>query len=230
MKRLCSICARGGSKGVKGKNFRVVAGKPLIAHTIEQALATGLFETIAVSSDSDEILRIAQEFGAKILVKRPDDLASDTAAKVPAIRHCAQMAEAQVGYQFDTFCDLDATSPLRLPSDIVEAVELLESSGATNIITAMPSRRSPYFNMVELDELNRPRLSKQLAKPLVRRQDAPRCFDLNASIYVWQREALMQNDSLYLSSTKLMEMPEERSWDIDTEFDFQIVNWLMESR
>ena len=89
MKRLCTICARGGSKGVKGKNLRLLAGKPLIAHSIEQARQSGLFEAIGVSSDSNDILKTADEWGADYLVERPAEMASDTAGQLPAIRHRA---------------------------------------------------------------------------------------------------------------------------------------------
>jgi len=129
MKRLCTICARGGSKGVKGKNIRPLLGKPLIAHSIEQARKSGLFAAIAVSSDSDIILQIAKEWGVDFLIKRPDELATDHAAKLPVIRHCVAEVERQSGYCFDTIVDLDATSPLRSVEDICSAVALLEEGG-----------------------------------------------------------------------------------------------------
>ena len=118
MKRLCTICARAGSKGVRSKNTRLIAGKPLLAHSLIQARASGLFDAIAVSSDSDHILAIARSYGATCLVQRPDALAGDTAAKLPAIRHCLEQAEAQLGTRFDILVDLDATAPLRLREDI----------------------------------------------------------------------------------------------------------------
>ena len=126
MKRLCTICARGGSKGVPNKNLRPILGRPLLAHSIEQARASGLFAAIAVSSDSKDILAAARQYGADFLIERPADMASDTAPKLPAIRHCVSEAERLAGYRFDTIVDLDATSPLRLPQDIVNATALLE--------------------------------------------------------------------------------------------------------
>ena len=229
MKRLCTICARGGSKGVKGKNLKVLLGKPLIAHSIDQARASGLFDLIAVSSDSDEILAVAQDCGADLLVKRPDELATDQAAKLPVIRHCVAEVERLTGDSFETLVDLDATSPLRTPEDIRDAVELLERSGAGNVITAMPARRSPYFNLVELDQDGIVHLSKSPRSAIVRRQDAPKCYDMNASIYVWRRAALFGNESLFNPDTRLHVMPEERSIDIDSELDFRFVEFLMAS-
>lgn len=230
MNRLCSICARGGSKGVPGKNLRILLGKPLIAHSIEQALESGLFAAVAVSSDSDEILETARQFGAHVLVKRPDFLATDTSAKIPVIKHCVAETERIFRTTFEILVDLDATSPLRLKNDIAGVVELLERNNVSNVITGARARRSPYFNLVELDENGFIRLCKPPIVPVERRQDSPRCFDMNASIYAWQRTVFMENPSVFYSDTLLLEMPEERSIDIDTELDFEIVHLLMQKR
>ena len=178
--RLCTLCARGGSKGVKNKNLRPLLGKPLLAHSLEQARATGLFEALAVSSDSEAILEAAREWGADYLIRRPAELATDTAPKIPVIRHCFLEAERLANRHFDVVVDLDATSPLRTPEDIRAAVATLEETDAANVITAMPSRRSPYFNVVEIDGGGVPRLSKPLPDRVVRRQGAPKCYDMNA--------------------------------------------------
>jgi len=230
MSRICTICARGGSKGVKNKNIRNLAGKPLIAHTLEQARASGLFDLIVVSSDSPAILDMACNHGADLLVERPTKLATDTAAKLPVIRHCVEEAERISGKRFDVVVDLDATSPLRLVADIQGAVDMLEREKISNVITAAPARRSPYFNLVELGEDGIVRLSKPPEKPIVRRQDSPKCFDMNASIYVWQRAALFDYPTVFNADTRLFVMPEDRSTDIDNELDFEIVEFLMRKR
>ena len=226
--RICTICARGGSKGIKNKNIRMLGDKPLIAHTIQQALDSSLFDIIAVSSDSKDILKCAEKWGAKILIKRPKDLASDTAAKLPAIRHCFRHVETLLNTTFDVVVDLDATSPLRNPQDITKTVELLESKNVSNVITGCPARRSPYFNLVEEEKNGVVKLSKQLDQPIFRRQDSPKCFDMNASIYAWKRESLLSdNDTVFFKDTHLYAMPENRSIDIDSELDFQFVEFLM---
>jgi CMP-N,N'-diacetyllegionaminic acid synthase len=227
MKRLCTICARGGSKGVKNKNVRELLGKPLIAHSILQARASGLFDWIAVSSDSDQILAAAKAWGADHLIKRPDELATDQAAKLPVICHCVAEVERITGATFDVLVDLDATSPLRTPGDIVECVRLLEERGVANVITGAPARRSPYFNLVEVDDAGVARLSKKLDRPVVRRQDAPKCYDMNASVYVWTRASLFGAPTVFNSDTALHVMPEERSIDIDSELDFRFVEFIM---
>jgi CMP-N,N'-diacetyllegionaminic acid synthase len=230
MKRLCTICARAGSKGVRSKNTRPLAGKPLIAHSLAHARASGLFDAIAVSSDSDHILAIAHSYGATCLVQRPDALATDTAAKLPAIAHCLEQAEAQLATRFDILVDLDATSPLRLPEDIVAAVALLEGAPAGNVITAAPARRSPYCNLVEQRPDGTVGLSKPPAGAIVRRQDAPPCYDMNASIYAWRTVEFRVAPAVFGAQTRLYVMPEERSLDIDSELDFRIVEFLMQSR
>lgn len=230
MSRLCTVCARGGSKGVANKNLRLLAGKPLIAHSLEQARATGLFDGIAVSSDSAEILDVARRYGADWLIERPAEMATDAAPKLPAVRHCVSAAETMAGRRFDLVVDLDATAPLRATGDIEGAVALLEQTGAANVITGAPARRSPYFNLVERGPDGVVRLAKTPATPIVRRQDAPACFDMNASIYVWQRAALDTSATVFNADTRLFEMPEERSIDIDSELDFQFVQWLIERR
>lgn len=230
MRRICTICARQGSKGVRNKNLRQLVGKPLLAHSLEQARATGLFDIIAVSSDSPDILDVAKRFGADVLIARPDELATDTAAKVPAIRHCVLSAEKELSREFDIVVDLDVTSPLRIPMDIVEAVATVERSGVSNLITGAPARRSPYFNLVEVGADGVARLSKSLPSQVVRRQDAPPAFDMNASIYVWRRNALFEDPAIFRADTALYEMPEDRSLDIDSELDFRFVELIMSQR
>jgi N-acylneuraminate cytidylyltransferase/CMP-N,N'-diacetyllegionaminic acid synthase len=230
MTMLCTICARGGSKGVVGKNNRDLLGRPMLAWTIEQARATGLFTAIAFSSDSDLLLEGALKAGADIAVKRPDEMATDAAPKLPAIRHCLEQAIAHTGATPEIFVDLDVTSPLRLPSDITGAVKLLQDSGARNVITGAPARRSPYFNLVESRTDGTVGLSKPVDPPITRRQDAPRCYDMNASIYVWRVASFLEKPSVFYPDTQLFEMPEERSVDIDSDLDFKLVELLLRKR
>lgn len=230
MKSICTICARGGSKGVAGKNARKLLGKPLLAWTIDQARQTGLFEVIAFSSDSDLLLQTAMQSGADIIVKRPEVMATDTAPKIPAIRHCLEEAIARTGISPEMFVDLDVTSPLRLPSDIAGTLELLHRSGARSVITGAPARRSPYFNLVEERTDGSVGLSKPADPPIVRRQDAPRCFDMNASIYAWRVAPFLEDPAVFYPDTRLFEMPEERSVDIDSELDFTLVELLLRKR
>ena len=231
MNRICTICARGGSKGVKNKNIRMLLDKPLIAHSIHQAKESKLFDHIAVSSDSEEILSVARQYGADIFIQRPKELATDHAAKLPVIQHCVLTAEETSNIKYDVVVDLDATSPLRSVDDLIQSVRLFEENDhATNLITASPSRRSPYFNLVEVNDHGYAHLSKQIEQAVIRRQDSPKCYDMNASIYIWRREILLHATSVFDTNTMLYVMPEERSIDIDSELDFEFVSFLAEKR
>lgn len=226
---ICTICARGGSKGVKNKNIKLINGKPLIAHTILQAIDSNIFEKIVVSSDSKEILEIAGKYGVDLLINRPSELANDFISKIPAIRHAVKETEAAFDTNFTLVVDMDPTSPLRNIYDIKSSVNLLIEKNLSNVITGSPSRRSPYFNLVEKLDNEKIILSKKLKSPIFRRQDSPKCYDMNASIYVWKKAALFEFETVFNSDTELYEMPENRSVDIDNEFDFMIVEYLLKN-
>jgi len=227
---LCTICARGGSKGVKNKNTRELMGKPLIAYTIDEAKASKLFKYIVVSTDSDEIANIAKEYGAEVFFKRNAEMASDTAGKLDVIKDAFRRSEEYYNTTFDYLVDLDATAPLRNIEDIINSFKQFKENDNDNLITAMPSRRSPYFNLVEQDKNYNVYLSKKLETPILRRQDAPKTYDMNASIYIWKRDTILNENSIFLEKTGLYVMPEERSIDIDSELDFKFVEFLIREK
>jgi CMP-N,N'-diacetyllegionaminic acid synthase len=231
MTRICTITVRAGSEGVPGKNWRPLHGLPLYAHSIQHAVASGLFDRIAVTSDAPEVLDHAADFGATDVIDRPPELASNTAGKIPAIVHAVLEVEKIVGHRFATVVDLDATSPLRIADDVRGAVALLESEHLDSVITGSEAHRSPYFNLVEVDPATGiVDVSKRVGDGFLRRQDVPRAFDMNASVYVWDRSSLVADPRVFYPTTRLYEMPPERSHDIDSELDFQIVSWIMGSR
>lgn len=225
--RIATICARGGSKGLPDKNLKSLLGEPLLAWSIAQAKQSGLFDSIAVSSDSDKILDIALRYGADYVIDRPHNLATDESGKLPVIIHAVEFVEEVLTVRFDTIVDLDVTSPLRAPEDIIAAVRLQEETGCSNVITGSPAHRSPYFNLVEVKN-GIAKLSKE--SRVLRRQDSPKCFDMNASIYVWNRNRFMETPNLFYPDTRFYEMPPERSVDIDTQLDFDIVEMIMRRR
>jgi CMP-N,N'-diacetyllegionaminic acid synthase len=223
MKTIASICARGGSVGVPGKNIRLLNGKPLIAHTIEQALSLKSIDTVYVSTDSPEIAEIARQYGACVPYLRPAELATSNAAKVPVIQHLCDWVFLNHG-GFDRVVDLDPTSPLRTVDDIVACLSLLDAD-TDAVITAFESEKSPYFNMVEQKSDGNIGLVCKPAGVVVARQQAPRVYSMNASVYVWHRHTLSKG--LWSSRLKLYVMPRERSIDIDSPLDFAIVEMLM---
>tara|TARA_B100000315_G_C14537875_1_gene569380 strand:+ start:199 stop:915 length:717 start_codon:yes stop_codon:yes gene_type:complete len=223
---LCTICMRGGSKGVAGKNLRKLHDKPLMAYTIEQAFGSGLFEHVVVSTDSIEIAETAKKYGAECWFLRPSSLATDEAPKLPVIRHALKESEKYYDREFEFLVDLDATSPLRTVDDIKGAYEQLVKENADIVITASPCRKNPYFNMVEIID-GRIEKVKKMKTSLTRRQDAPAVYDMNASIYIWKRSVLLNLNTLFTHKTSLYIMPEERSVDIDTELDWEFVEFII---
>jgi CMP-N,N'-diacetyllegionaminic acid synthase len=222
---VATICARGGSKGVPGKNIRHLCGKPLIVHTIETAQRCRLIDRIIVSTDSLQIAEIATNSGAEVPFIRPEELATDDAPKLPVIKHAIRFLETRQDYHPDIIVDLDPTSPLRTEKDIEACIKIVRDEGADNVFSVIAAHRNPYFNMVEVNN-GRVQLVKQLASAAARRQDTPPVYDMNASIYVWERDALINNDSLFLERTRIYEMPE---WarDIDGETDFKFAEFLI---
>lgn len=225
--RVGIICARGGSKGVPGKNSRDFLGRPLIAWSIGQLVASGTVDLIAVSSDDPEILRISAEAGADVLVDRPGEMATDEAPVLPALMHAVEVAEEKRGGQFSTIVYLQATSPVRLPSDVVRAVGLFDQASANTVVSGCTASHSPYFSVVEPDSEGWVCVSKTLSREVVRRQDAPECYQLNGSIYVLRRSVLFEERRILGSKSLVYEMPEERSVDIDTQFDWRIAELAM---
>jgi CMP-N,N'-diacetyllegionaminic acid synthase len=226
MTTIATICARGGSVGVPGKNIRQLCGKPLIVYSIEQALANSQIDAVYVSTDSPAIADIARHAGARVPFLRPAELATSSAAKVPAIVHLVAWVEQHVG-AVDRIIDLDPTSPLRIQADLDACLALLDEQ-ADNVITGYEAEKNPYFNMVEQTMDQHIQLVKQLPNQIVSRQTAPKVFAMNASIYVWHRQTLERG--VFQPQTRLHVMPRERSIDIDHEIDFQLVSLYMQQQ
>lgn len=225
MKTIATICARGGSVGVPRKNVRDLLGRPLIAHTIAQALATPGIDAVFVSTDDQEIADVAAAHGARVPFLRPAELATGTAPKIPVIQHLCDWVAREEG-PFARIVDLDPTSPLRLVSDIEACLALLDDE-TDAVITAFESEKNPYFNMVEHKPDGNIGLVCAQGGGVVARQLAPRVYSMNASIYVWHASTLSKG--LWNGRVRMHVMPRERSIDIDEPLDFRIVEMLMRS-
>lgn len=226
MTLIATICARGGSKGLPGKNIRDLGGKPLIAHTIEQALAVEEIDHVFVSTDDPRIAEVARAAGAEVPFLRPAELAGDGAPKLAVIRHLVEQVEIGLG-EVSRVVDLDPTSPLRSLDDIRACLRLLDVDTDV-VITGYEAEKNPYFNMVERKPDGNIGLVAQMPGGVVGRQAAPKVWSMNASIYVWHRHTL--GDSLWDGRVRLHVMPRERSVDIDEPLDFRIVEMLMRER
>ncbi len=224
------IFARGGSKGVPGKNIKPLAGKPLIAYSIETARACARLETVIVSTDDPAIAAVAREHGAEVPFLRPPELATDTAPEWLSWQHAIRWVEQDRG-PFDTFVSLPTTSPFRDVSDVDACIDLLGKDAATDVvITVREAERSPYFNMVRRDENGYARLVIEPANAVVRRQDVPEVFDITTVVYAARPAFVMNASRLFDGRVGMVRVPAARALDIDTLHDFMIAECIARAR
>jgi N-acylneuraminate cytidylyltransferase len=221
------IPARGGSKGVPRKNIRPLAGKPLIAYSIEAARASRLIARVVVSTDDAEIADVARRYGADVPFMRPAELARDDSPEWLTWRHAVLSLAAEGGRPVDAFVCVSPTSPLRAVEDIDACVRALLASDADMVMTVRPSERNPYFNMVVLDAEGYARLVIRPDRPTYRRQDAPPVYDITTVAYAFRPEFVLRSASELEGRVKAVVVPAERAVDIDTELDFSFAEFLL---
>jgi CMP-N,N'-diacetyllegionaminic acid synthase len=221
------IGARKGSKGVPRKNFRMIHGKPLIDWSLDQLVSHPMVDRVVVSTDDEEIRAHAVARGCLDIGLRPAHLATDTAGKWGVWQHALDASEALIG-PVDAFLDLDCTSPLRLPADITAALELYLSEHPDLVMSCCEARKNPYFNLVEPDATGALHVSKPLPGGVVARQQAPVVYEHAASTYVVAPAYLRRSQGLWEGRVIPYLMPPERCVDIDTPFDFKLVEFLMQ--
>jgi len=224
MRTFAFIFARGGSKGLPGKNIRPLGGIPLLAHGIRLAQEIDRVERVFVSTDDASIAAIAREYGAEV-IERPAELASDTASEWLAWRHAIVHVRETLGLDFDVMLSLPATSPLRNQVDVRNCLDALQDD-VDVVITVTPSARSPYFNMVSEDADGYARVVLGDAR-FKRRQDAPVVFDMTTVAYVARPDFVLTYAGLFEGRVKQVIVPKERAVDIDDEFDFRVAEALL---
>ena len=227
---VAAICARGGSKGVPRKNLRLVDGKPLIAHAIDHARESGIFDRIVASTDDEEMASVARRFGAEVPFLRPPELARDDSNKWHVFRHLVTEIEARERRRVDVIADLDTGAALRTAADIRACVQRLHEADAEVCVTAYEADHNPYYNMVELTRSGLARVCNPLSPPVVNRQAAPTVYNLSPSIFAIRRDALWAHEHWSECRMTLSIVPRERAVDIDTEFDFNLVEFLLRRR
>lgn len=227
-KILCTVCARGGSKAITGKNKAIVAGKPLIVYTLDGAKECDYLDDIIVSTDDDKIAKISYDCGIPAPFKRPRHLSGDEASKIDTIRHAVTWAEDNWCKKYDIVIDLSITSPLRTVEDIKNSIELLINEKADNVFSVCPNYRNPYYNMIEIVN-GKVRLVKDPPKKIIKRQNAPLVYDMNDSIHVWWKKVLFERNALFNDNTRIYIMPRQRGIDIDENFDLLMVSLLLEN-
>ena len=230
MKAIAFIFARGGSKGLPGKNIRHLGGKPLIAWSIEHALAVKRIERVIVSTDSEEIAAVAREYGAEVPFIRPSELARDNSPEWLAWRHALNYLRESTGALPEVMVSVPTTAPLRLALDIENCLDEYEKGDAEMVITVTEAHRSPYFNMVKTNTDGTVGLVNPPQSAIACRQDAPVVFDIATVCYVADPEFVMNHNATFEGRVKAVQVPVERAIDIDTLLDFQIAECLLKIR
>lgn len=233
MNILITICARGGSKGIPGKNIKEIAGKPLIEYSINVAkrLAEKFNSKIAVSTDDNAIKLAAEYLGVLTSYIRPEYLATDVAGKIDTIKDLLLYEEALENKKYDYILDLDVTSPLRTLNDLEEAFDLLSKNDvAYNIFSVNKAARNPYFNMVQENENGFYSLVKtNIDESVMTRQSAPKVFDMNASFYWYRRNFFDANLKSAVTNKSLIYKMNHICFDLDHPIDFLFMDYLIEN-
>lgn len=226
MKTVCFVFARGGSKGLPGKNIKPLCGVPLIGHSILRAKEAGLNEII-VSTDCPTIAEVARQWGAETPFERPAELATDTASEWQAWQHAIGWYQHNRG-DFDAFLSLPATAPMRSTEDVLNCISVLESDPLADVVISVsPAERNPFFNMVKLDSKGYATLFAQLPGGVTRRQDAPAVFDITTVAYAARPNFVLNHSGLFDGQVRTIEVPNSRALDIDTAYDFELAQALM---
>jgi CMP-N-acetylneuraminic acid synthetase len=222
---ICAIVpARGGSKGLPRKNLRLVAGRPLIALAIESALGAHLVDRVIVSTDDEEIARVARQEGADVPFMRPASLASDDAPAQPVVEHAITYVEERDG-RVDSVVLLQPTSPLRRARHVDEAVRLFLDSGADSVVSVCEVEHSPYWMYrMEGDRLYPFASDQELNR--ARRQALPTLYRPNGAIYVMSRKLLMEERLVIGLAPRPYLMSRQESVDVDDQLDLELAEWL----
>lgn len=222
------ISARGGSKGLPGKNIRMLAGRPLIVHTIEAALNAANVDRVVVSTDSHEIAAIARMAGAEVPFVRPAELARDDTPSLPVSQHAVAWLRDKEGWACDILAELPPVAPLRTSQDIDASLAMLIETGADSVISlcAVEGAYHPYW-MKRIDN-DRVIPLMDLPREYTRRQDLPPVYRRNGAIIAVWAKVLMEHGTYYGREIRGYMMPDERSIDIDNELDFAVAETLLD--
>jgi CMP-N-acetylneuraminic acid synthetase len=217
------ITARGGSRGIPGKNLALVGDRPLVVHAVLQAAAARTLSRTVVSTDSEDIAKACREAGGDVPFLRPAALARDETPTLPVLLHALRSVEAETGRRYEYICCLQPTSPLRLPEDIDRAVTLAIETGADSVVTVCPAPHPAKIKKIENDRL----VPYAVPEPEgVRRQDlGPPAFRRNGAVYVFRRDTLLAG-KLWGDDCRAVVMPPERSIDIDSPPDLELARVL----
>lgn len=230
MKYVVLICARGGSKGLPGKNIKPLNGIPLIGWSINIAKQIDRVSRIVVSTDSDEIADTALQYGADVPFIRPEGLAQDDSPEWLVWKHAIDYLESYDGEDIDAIVVLPVTAPLRSVSDINDCIDMFEKFDVDSIITVSEASRSPYFNMVVNGSNGYSSLVNRPKSQITRRQDAPEVFDMTTVAYVVDANFVKNHNGIFEGRVKSVIIPRQRAVDIDNLMDFKIAELMLKEK
>jgi len=228
MKPICLIAARRGSKGVPIKNIKMIGGKPLIAHTIKSSLDSKIFSHVIVSTEDNEIAKIAKKYGAEVPFLRPKKLATKNAPMAKVIDHAINKLFS-LGYNFDVLVNRDCTAPFIRISDIKKGVSLFNKNKSDLVVAAYKTHLNPYFNMMEFDSKKFLKFSKKTKKRVANRQDAPTVYQLTG-FWIINVPRFLKYKKIYMPRILPIEIPPKTGLMIDSEFEFQIADYMFRKR
>ncbi|MDB3994437.1 acylneuraminate cytidylyltransferase family protein [Gammaproteobacteria bacterium] len=227
MKTYAFIFARGGSKGLPGKNILPLNGIPLIGYSIEIAKEIGEISEIYVSTDDKGIAQVAKDLGAQVIL-RPNELATDTSPELDSWKHAISYLQNKESY-FERFISLPPTAPLRNKDDVTKALAKFDES-TDLVVTMTDAQRSPYFNMVKMNNSGYVETIIKNENKYIRRQDAPLCYDLTTVAYVSSPTYILSASNLFNGRVKAVNIPKDRSIDIDDKLDFDLAEMILKNK
>lgn len=230
MNILCTICARGGSKGLKNKSLRKIKGKPLIFYTLKVAKKSNIFDEIAVSTDSKKIKNTVNRYGKFCWYLRDKKLAKDHISKRLVLIDLLKKSEIKFKKKFDIIVDLDPSSPLRSVTDLKQSLLKFKKNKNDLLVSVNECTRNPYFNMIEINN-DKIQIVKKGKSKIFSRQSAPKVYDMNASIHIRSRNILLKQKSLkskFTNKSGIFLMPKKRSIDIDGIFEFNLIKKIIQ--
>ncbi|SNR75931.1 N-acylneuraminate cytidylyltransferase [Lutibacter agarilyticus] len=229
MKILGIIPARGGSKGVPRKNIKLLEGKPLLQYTSEIGLASSFIDTLVLSSDDEEIMEVAKSLGIQVPFRRPSNLAIDTAPTLPVIQHALKYYKS-IGVDFDAVCLLQVTSPFRTIEFLNKAIEKFINAGTDSLVSVqeVPHEFNPHW-VFEQDDLGNLKIATGEEQIISRRQDLPKAYHRDGSIYLTKTSVILEKDSLFGKSLSYIESPKDWYVNIDTLEDWKKAEILVKN-
>ncbi len=224
------VVARGGSKRIPRKNLAMLAGKPLLAWTIEVALESTRIGRLVLSTEDEEVARVGEEWGAEVPFVRPRDLSRDETPAGDVLLHALDWLSSHEDYRPDYAMLLQPTSPLRIAFDITDSIELAEDREAEAVVSVVPVSQYPHWMKTVLEDGRLAEFTRETGEEVIQPQDLPQVYALNGAIYLVDPGVYREKRTFFSGRTYAYIMPQERSLDIDTPWDLHLAELILRDR